>query len=82
MDNTGAIWVKSGSDKRRVTAREEMQRMFQAAQLVHGDDVPVPGTSVSDIDLDYFRRFFGSVTSKTWKSRGSHLARCCPICGS
>jgi ATP-dependent DNA helicase RecG len=58
MDITGAIWVKSGSDKRRVTAREEMQRMFQAAQLVHGDDIPVPGSSIADIDLDYFRRFY------------------------
>lgn len=58
MDNGGAIWVKSGSDKRKVTAREEMQRMFQSAQLVHGDDVPVPGTSIADIDLDYFREFF------------------------
>ena len=58
MDNSGAIWVKSGSDKRRVTSREEMQRMFQTAQLVHGDDVPVPGTSIADIDLDYFRLFF------------------------
>ena len=58
MDNGGAIWVKSGSDKRKVTAREEMQRMFQNAQLVHGDDVPVPGTSIADIDLDYFHWFF------------------------
>jgi ATP-dependent DNA helicase RecG len=58
MDNTGAIWVKSGSDKRRVTAREEMQRMFQAAQLVHADEVPVPGSSIADVDLDYFRRFY------------------------
>ena len=58
MDNNGAIWVKSGSDKRKVTAREEMQRMFQRAQLVHGDDIPVPGTSIADIDLEYFRWFF------------------------
>ena len=58
VDNSGVIWVKSGSDKRRVTAREEMQRMFQTAQLVHGDDVPVPGTSASDIDVEYFRQFF------------------------
>lgn len=58
MDTSGAIWVKSGSDKRRVTSREEMQRMFQSAQLVHGDDIPIPGTSVADVDLDYFRRFF------------------------
>lgn len=58
MDNSSAIWVKSGSDKRRVTAREEMQRMFQAAQLVHADEVPVQGSSIADIDLDYFRRFY------------------------
>ena len=60
MDSSGAIWVKSGSDKRKVTAREEMQRMFQAAQLVHGDDIPVSGSSIADIDLDYFRRFYSS----------------------
>lgn len=58
VENTGAIWVKSGSDKRKVTAREELQRMFQQAQLVHGDDVPIPGTSVSDVDVRYFREFF------------------------
>jgi len=58
MDNVGGIWVKSGSDKRKVTAREEMQRMFQSAQLVHGDDLPVSGTSMADIDMDYFREFF------------------------
>lgn len=58
IDNAGAIWVKSGSDKRRVTAREEMQRMFQSAQLVHGDDIPIRGTSTADVDLEYFRHFF------------------------
>jgi len=58
QDNSGAFWVKNGSDKRKVTAREELQRMFQTAQLVHGDDIPVPGTSIADVDLDYFRRFF------------------------
>jgi ATP-dependent DNA helicase RecG len=58
MDNGGAIWVKNGSDKRKVTSREEMQRMFQSGQLVHGDDVPVRGTSIADVDRDYFREFF------------------------
>jgi ATP-dependent DNA helicase RecG len=58
MDHVGAIWMKTGSDKRRVTAREEMQRLFQASQLIHGDDVTVTGTSVSDVDMEYFRRFY------------------------
>jgi ATP-dependent DNA helicase RecG len=58
MDNSGAFWVKSGSDKRRVTSRDEIQRMFQAAQLLHGDDIPIAGTSIADVDLEYFRQFF------------------------
>ena len=60
MDNNGAIWVKSGSDKRKVSSREEMQRMFQSSQLIHGDDIPVPNTTVANINLPYFRDFFKS----------------------
>lgn len=29
-DNNGVYWVKSGADKRRVTSREEVQRMLQS----------------------------------------------------
>jgi ATP-dependent DNA helicase RecG len=58
LDNVGAIWVKNGSDKRRVTTREEMLRMLQMSNLLHGDDIEVRGTSVADVDLDYFKRFF------------------------
>ncbi|WP_050917956.1 RNA-binding domain-containing protein [Vibrio campbellii] len=60
-DNDGRIWVKNGSDKRAVTAIEEMQRMFQAATLVHADELKVPNTSVDDIDADYFSEFFQNV---------------------
>lgn len=58
MDNSGAIWVKSGSDKRKVTAREEIQRMYQSAGLIHGDEVPANGMTLSDLDMDYFQSFF------------------------
>jgi ATP-dependent DNA helicase RecG len=58
MDKDGVIWVKSGSDKRRATSREEIQRMYQSAGLLHGDELAVNGLTVSDLDLDYFRRFF------------------------
>ncbi len=57
MDNQGSIWIKSGSDKRKVTAREEIQRMFQSAGLVHADGVPVTGATVNDLDRDYFDAF-------------------------
>ena len=58
MDKNGVIWVKSGSDKRRATSREEIQRMFQSASLVHADETPVEGVGAGDLDLAYFTRFF------------------------
>lgn len=58
MDNNAAIWVKSGIDKRKVTSREEIQRMFQSAGLLHGDEIPANGLSISDIDFAFFEDFF------------------------
>ncbi|AHE98084.1 Fic family protein [Thioalkalivibrio paradoxus] len=58
LDNQGRIWVKQGADKRHVTSREEMQRMFQRAALVYADVVPVAGTSVDDIDDKAFNAYF------------------------
>lgn len=58
MDTQGYVWVKNGSDKQRVTAREELQRMFQEAALIHADETLVSGTSVADIDQEFFDSFF------------------------
>jgi ATP-dependent DNA helicase RecG len=58
MDKNGTIWVKNGSDKRRATSREELQRLFQQAGLVHADETPVAGLSTSDVELPYFEAFF------------------------
>lgn len=57
-DNDGVFWVKSGANKRRVTSREEVQRMLQSADLVHADEVPVEGTTSGDIDMEHFGTFF------------------------
>lgn len=58
QDRAGAFWMKSGADKRRVTAREELRRMFQDAGMLHADETPVPGATAADVDADYFARFF------------------------
>ena len=58
LDHQGRIWVKQGSDKRHVTSREEMQRMFQRAALVHADVVPVAGTSAEELDDKAFSAYF------------------------
>jgi len=57
-DNSGVFWMKCGSDKRRVTSREEIQRLLQGAALVHADEVPVQGTTTTDIDLKHFKDFY------------------------
>ncbi|MCC7545535.1 MAG: putative DNA binding domain-containing protein [Aquabacterium sp.] len=57
LDQQGRIWVKQGADKRHVTAREEMQRMFQRGGLVYADVVPVAGTTSADLDEPAFRRY-------------------------
>jgi len=58
MDKDGVIWVKSGADKRRATSREEIQRMYQSAGLIHGDDIPVSGMTINDIDEKLFSEFY------------------------
>lgn len=58
MDKDGVIWVKSGADKRKATSREEIQRLYQSAGLIHGDEIPVPGMTLADLDIDYFKQFF------------------------
>jgi ATP-dependent DNA helicase RecG len=57
MDNNGSIWVKSGADKRKVTSREEIQRLFQSAGLIHGDEMPANGITVADLDNQFFSDF-------------------------
>lgn len=49
MDNQARIWVKSGADKRHVTAREELQRMFQAGGLVYAEETLIPDSSSKDL---------------------------------
>jgi ATP-dependent DNA helicase RecG len=58
QDKNGVFWVKCGSDKRRATSREEIQRLFQSSGLIHADVTLVPGFTIADLDIDYFRNFF------------------------
>lgn len=58
QDKSGAFWVKSGSDKRKATSREEIQRLFQETRLIYADETPIKGLSVADMDIDFFKSFF------------------------
>jgi len=73
MDKDGVIWIKSGADKRKATSREEMQRLYQCAGLVHGDEIPVPGMTVSDLDNGYFNYFFENNFGETLEQQDVSL---------
>lgn len=75
MDLQGRIWVKSGADKRQVTAREEMQRLFQESGLVYADEVPIASVGLDDFDLTAFGEYFARRYRKTVDSVNVPLAK-------
>ena len=70
MDKKGVISIKVGADKRRAASREEIQRLFQQANLVHADESPVEGLGIGDIDLPYFESFFKDQRGETLEEHG------------
>ena len=40
FDKNGVIWLKAGSDKRRINSKEELKRLFQISDQFHADELP------------------------------------------
>ena len=57
-DLTGQIWIKQGSDKRRITENAELLGLFQQSQQYFPELQGVPDTSLKDIDTQALDRFF------------------------
>ena len=58
QDDKGHFWMKEGADKRRSTAREGLQRIFQESTIIQGDETLVHNTSIEDVDTMAFADFF------------------------
>jgi ATP-dependent DNA helicase RecG len=56
FDRSGVIWLKSGSDKRRVNSKEELSRLFQSAGQFHADELPSKA-GLDKLDRLRFRDF-------------------------
>jgi len=61
---TRDYWVRFGSTKRKATY-EELRRLYQASLRISGDEIPVAGTSMEDIDMEYFSSFFQNFFGKS-----------------
>lgn len=57
-DNDRNIWVKNGLGKRKVTSREELQKMYQVSQVLHGEEALASGLTSADLDTEYLAMFF------------------------
>jgi predicted HTH transcriptional regulator len=56
-DSNGIIFVKNGADKRKVTSNEELARLLGAGGFLQADEMPVPGSSTGDVDIEALNRF-------------------------
>jgi ATP-dependent DNA helicase RecG len=60
FDKNGVIWLKTGSDKRRVNSKEELRRLFQFSDQFHADELPTQA-GVDKLDKLRFRDFLRDV---------------------
>ena len=63
-DLSGNIWVKQGSDKRRVTENSEIRRLLQNSHQYQVDADGVEGSSENDIDTKALDSYFSHVYGK------------------
>lgn len=75
FDAAGAIWVKNMGDKRRVTSREELRRIFQDSHVFHADEQPIPRTSMADLDRQAFEAFYERVYGEAVSHEMTFLPR-------
>ncbi|MBX2926263.1 MAG: putative DNA binding domain-containing protein [Saprospiraceae bacterium] len=57
-DKDGLIFIKNGSDKRKVTSNEELMRMLQSSGNLYAEEIVLHHCSYGDIDWTKFRDFF------------------------
>jgi ATP-dependent DNA helicase RecG len=75
FDSDGVIWQKVGADKRGITSKEELRRLFQSSDLMHVDEVPVRNCPTSELDWPSFQRHFEAVHGELPPSPGADLNR-------
>ena len=74
-DRLGTIYVKNGSDKRRVTSNDEIARLLQSSKVMYADELPIQGSSISDINLEYYKSFVQKKYNRSLDDLGIGLAQ-------
>ena len=72
FDKNGVIWLKTGSDKRRVNSKEELRRLFQLSNQFHADELPTKA-GVDKLDKLRFRDFLRDVHNLDYPESSEEL---------
>jgi len=62
QDKKNQFWKKKGADKRRITDRNELQRLFQEGHATYADTIPVRDANFYDLDKSLLEGVYGSTT--------------------
>jgi ATP-dependent DNA helicase RecG len=58
-DKDGLIFIKNGSDKRKVTSKSELMRLLQSSGNLYAEEMPVTGAVITKaLDKDRFSEFY------------------------
>ncbi len=74
FDKNGVIWLKCGSDKRRVNSKEELRRLFQLTDQFHADELPTKA-GLDKLDKLRFRDFLRDVYNLEYPDSPAELQR-------
>jgi len=67
-DSNGTIYVKNGSDKRKVTSNDEIARLLGSRNLL-ADETEIFNTSLKDIDIRLFSEYFKSEFGQSFEEK-------------
>ena len=74
FDRHGVIWVKAGSDRRRIQSKEELRRLFQMTDQFHADELPTKA-GIEALDKLRLRDFLREVHRLEYPDSAAELAR-------
>jgi len=68
-DSNGTIYLKNGSDKRKVTSNDEIARSLGSKNLL-ADETEIFDTSIKDLDVRLFSEYFKKEFGQSYEERG------------
>jgi ATP-dependent DNA helicase RecG len=74
FDRHGVMWVKTGSDRRRIQSKEELRRLFQMTSQFHADELPTKA-GIDALDKLRFRDYLREAYKQEYPDSPADLTR-------